>query len=1086
MEIFKLFGSIYIDTDAADKSLQKVEKAAEKLGNGIVSMGDRMSAAGGKLTMGVTTPIVALGAKAVKTAADFESSMSEVSAISGATGEDLQKLESLAKKMGETTRFSASEAAEALKYMAMAGWKTEDMLNGLEGIMNLSAASGENLGATSDIVTDALTAFGLSAADSGHFADLLAKASSNANTNVSMMGETFKYVAPVAGALGYSAEDVALAVGLMANSGIKASQAGTSLRASMTNLAKPTKEMRSVMVALGLATEETANVIDEGKLQRAQAKVENKTIDMEKAQIKYNDAVAKYGAKSSQAQTAALNLAKAENNLEAAVSELNAAMQGKNETTEVNNTLLVDSQGKMKSFREVMNTLRDAFRGLSEEEQAQAAATLFGKEAMSGMLAIINASEEDFNKLASSIDSADGAAKEMADTMNNNLSGQITLLKSQMEAIFIQFAELIMPYLKEGLEWLSKVLTYISSLDDGTKRMIVKIGLLVAVIGPLMTILGKGISTIGTIITVGSKLVGGIGTLIKVGGVLSGGIVKVVGLIGGIAKAVAGFLIPAISSVGAPVLVVIAVIGALIAAGVALYKNWETISEFGGKCWEGIKDFFSGIGEAISNIFRGIGEVISNVFHGIGDMIGGVKDKVVAGVEGMKDGAVQRVTEMSEKISTGFQSIKDGAIQKVTEMGGNVAAGFQNMKDQVTDKIRDLKENWGGKFTEAKEKIVSEVEQMKEGASRKVAEMGEKISTGFQSIKDGAIQKVTEMGGNVAAGFQNMKDQVTDKIRDLKENWGGKFTEAKEKIVSEVEQMKEGASRKVTEMGEKISTGFQNIKDRATEKIQDLKEQWGGRFTEAKDKILTETQELGSKVAEHIGQMRDNALEKISEISENGVAGFLNLRERGAEAVSKLKDTLGGYFENMSTFVSSTFEGIGNRISSLFSGVSDTVKGIIDKVKGFMDFDWKMPKIKLPHFSINWDSSGMLGTLATKIGLPGLPKLDVEWYKGGGIMMEPTAFGINPSSGKMMAGGEAGPEAIAPIDLLKEYIADAVEERDGQLFDVISAILDLLREYLPKCGDMKMVLNTGELVGRLAQPLNEELGWIRHKRERGS
>ena len=204
-----------------------------------------MSAAGGKLTMGVTTPIVALGAKAVKTAADFESSMSEVSAISGATGEDLQKLESLAKKMGETTRFSASEAAEALKYMAMAGWKTEDMLNGLEGIMNLSAASGENLGATSDIVTDALTAFGLSAADSGHFADLLAKASSNANTNVSMMGETFKYVAPVAGALGYSAEDVALAVGLMANSGIKASQAGTSLRASMTNLAKPTKEMRT-------------------------------------------------------------------------------------------------------------------------------------------------------------------------------------------------------------------------------------------------------------------------------------------------------------------------------------------------------------------------------------------------------------------------------------------------------------------------------------------------------------------------------------------------------------------------------------------------------------------------------------------------------------------------------------------------------------------------------------------------------------------------------------------------------------------------------------------------------------------------
>ncbi len=450
MEIFKLFGSIFINTDAADESLHKVENAAEKLGNGIVSMGDKMASAGNKLTLGVTTPILALGTKAVKTAADFESAMSEVSAISGATGEDLKKLEALAKKMGETTKFSASESAEALKYMAMAGWKTEDMLNGLEGIMNLSAASGEELGTTSDIVTDALTAFGLSAADSGHFADLLAKASSNANTNVSMMGETFKYVAPVAGALGYSAEDVALAVGLMANSGIKASQAGTSLRASLTNLADPTDDMKTLMVALGLATEETANIIDDGKLQKAQLKVENKTLDMQKAQIKYNDAVAKYGANSSQAQTAALNLAKAENVLEEAVSALEAARQGEMKTAGINNMLLTDGEGKMKSFREVMKTLREAFRDLSEEEQAQAASTLFGKQAMSGMLAIINASEEDFNKLAASIDSADGAAKEMAGTMNDNLNGQIVLLKSQLEAIFIQFAELIMLWRFQG------------------------------------------------------------------------------------------------------------------------------------------------------------------------------------------------------------------------------------------------------------------------------------------------------------------------------------------------------------------------------------------------------------------------------------------------------------------------------------------------------------------------------------------------------------------------------------------------------------------------------------------------------------
>ena len=184
---------------------------------------------------------------------NFESGMSKVQAISGASGEDLAALTDKAKEMGAKTKFSATESAEAMQYMAMAGWKTGDMLNGIEGIMNLAAASGEDLATTSDIVTDALTAFGLSAQDSTHFADILAQASSNANTNVSMMGETFKYVAPVAGAMGYSAEDVALAVGLMANSGIKASQAGTSLKAALVNMVKPTDDMRGVMERLGIS-----------------------------------------------------------------------------------------------------------------------------------------------------------------------------------------------------------------------------------------------------------------------------------------------------------------------------------------------------------------------------------------------------------------------------------------------------------------------------------------------------------------------------------------------------------------------------------------------------------------------------------------------------------------------------------------------------------------------------------------------------------------------------------------------------------------------------------------------------------------
>ena len=214
--------------DQANESATAIQKIAAS-GEKLKETGDKISSAGEKL-LPVTGVVVGLGTAAVATASEFDSSMSKVSSVSGATGDELDKLREKAREMGAKTKFSASEAADAMNYMAMAGWKTQDMLDGIEGIMNLAAASGEDLATTSDIVTDALTAFGLTAADSGHFADILAAASSNANTNVAMMGETFKYCAPIAGALGFSAEDTAEAIGLMANSGIKSSQAGTALR----------------------------------------------------------------------------------------------------------------------------------------------------------------------------------------------------------------------------------------------------------------------------------------------------------------------------------------------------------------------------------------------------------------------------------------------------------------------------------------------------------------------------------------------------------------------------------------------------------------------------------------------------------------------------------------------------------------------------------------------------------------------------------------------------------------------------------------------------------------------------------------
>ena len=331
---------------------------------------------------------VATAKKTIDVGKSFEAGMSEVQAISGASGKDLEKLSAKAKQMGATTKFSATESATALKYMAMAGWKTNQMVSGLSGVMNLAAASGEDLGTVSDIVTDSMTAFGLKAKDSGHFADVLAKASSSSNTNVAMMGETFKYVAPLAGSMKYSIEDTATAIGLMANAGIKGSQAGTELRSILTRLVKPPKDAAAALSALGIST--------------------------------------------------------------------------------------TKADGSMKPMRQTMAELREKFSGLTDSQKSQYAAAIAGQEAMSGLLAIVNASDSDFNKLQKAIDNSSGAAKKQADIMNNNLQGALYDLGSAAEAVGIGIYEDIKTPLTKAVGVGTKQLRILSSkLKKGGIKKIV-------------------------------------------------------------------------------------------------------------------------------------------------------------------------------------------------------------------------------------------------------------------------------------------------------------------------------------------------------------------------------------------------------------------------------------------------------------------------------------------------------------------------------------------------------------------------------------------------------------------------------------
>ena len=420
LKVGELFASFDLDASGMTGTIRTIETQLEGIGADMIRAGSTLSSM-------VTDPLKGIGKSILSAGMDFTSQMSRVEAISGASAAEMEKLNAEALKMGSTTQFTATEAGQALEYMAMAGWKTSAMINGLEPIMNLAAASGENLADVSDIVTDAMTAFGLEAKKENiaRFSDVLAQAASNSNTNVGLMGETFKYVAPVAGALGYNIEDAAIAIGLMANAGIKGSQSGTALRALLTRLSKPTKEVKTAMKELGLS--------------------------------------------------------------------------------------MTTSTGEMKPLRQLMTEMRGKFSGLTEQEKALYAATLAGQEGMSGLLAIVSASDEDFNKLAASIDNCKGATGRMAATVLANAKGDWTLFQSAVEGAYVALFTLNEQAIRKTIQSMTGLVDKFNALDGPMKQVILKMGILAAAIGPVLMYGGKALMLAGKIAPTIAALVSPLG-----------------------------------------------------------------------------------------------------------------------------------------------------------------------------------------------------------------------------------------------------------------------------------------------------------------------------------------------------------------------------------------------------------------------------------------------------------------------------------------------------------------------------------------------------------------------------------------------
>lgn len=974
-----------VNAELARAPFDEYAAKAEKVGGTLTSVGQKL--------LPLSTGIAGLGVAAVKTTADFDSEMSKVSAISGATGTDLDKLRGKAREMGAKTKFSASEAAQGMQYMAMAGWKTQDMMDGLEGIMNLAAASGEDLASTSDIVTDALTAFGLSAKDSSHFSDILAAASSNANTNVSMMGETFKYAAPVLGSLGYTAEDAALAIGLMANAGIKSSQAGTTLRGAITNLAKPTDTVAAAMDKYGIS--------------------------------------------------------------------------------------LTDSSGKMLSLRELMEQLRQKLGGLSEAEQAQAAAALFGKEAMSGMLAIINGSDKDFEKLAGAIDNCDGSSEKMANTMNDNLQGQITILMSQLQELAISFGEILMPKIRDIVTHIQNFVDKLNAMDEGQKETILRIGMFVAALAPMLMGLGK-------VITFSANVSRALGTL-------SAGLVKAGGFSGVFTKA--------LGLITSPAAIVVGVIAAITAVIIHLWNTNEDFRNTITAIWQKIKDAFTtfaaGISERLSALgitFSDVTSAIKTIWDGFCNLLAPVLEAAFSTIAIALQTAFNVILGIWDVFSAVFSGDWSGAWEAIKGIFSSIWDGLKEYFSTIIGAVKGVADVFLGWFGTNWETVWNGVKTFFEGIWNGISSFFEgiwngistfcttvwngivtnvtafcttvhdTISTIFNAVKD-VVSNVWETIKNVVqvaimfivevvkAAFElitvpfrfiweNCRDTIISVWETIKSAVQTAINFVKDNIITPVMN---AISATITTVWNAIQTTFTTVINAIKSAVQTawnfmknsvitpvmngiktvITTVWNAIKTAVQtvvNAIKTTVQTVFNAVKTTVTTIW-NAIKTGTSTAWNAVKTAVTTPINAAKsavtsAINGIKSTISSVWNSVKSATSSTWNAIKRAITTPINAAKTAVGNAISAIRSKFNFSWSLPHLRLPHPSISGSFS---------LNPPSVPHFSISWYKNGGIMTKPTAFGA--AGDTLLAGGEAGAEAILPLKQFYDRLGDMLDKK---------------------------------------------------------
>lgn len=973
--------------DKLDNSLEEVESSAKKADDGFTMFKATLANLAADAIMRAVDGIKNLVGNVIELGQNFTSTMSEVSAISGATGEDFEKLEACAREYGATTVFSASNAAEALKYMSLAGWDADQSTSALGGVLNLAAASGMELGAASDMVTDYLSAFAMEAGDAAYFADLLSYAQSNSNTTAEALGEAYKNCAANLNAAGQDVETVTSLLEGMANQGYKGSEAGTAMAAIMRDI---TNGMKDGAIKIGKTS-----------------------------------------------------------------------------------VAVMDAQGNFRDLTDILTEVEAATNGMGDAERAVALSSTFTADSTKGLNLILNEGMDNIAGYEEELRGASGSAEEMANIMNDNLSGDVAAMNSAFEELGLKIYDALESKLRAGVQFITNgVIPAIEWLGGH----IPEVTIAVSGLGAVIAAMNWG--------TISSKIAMVKGALIK------------------LAAALGGVSLPAIA--------IIAVITAVALAFTNLWKNNEEFRNKITAIWDGIKAKFDEFGQGIVDRLNALGfefeditEVMKAVWDGFCEVLAPIFEGVFQQISNILNEALDILTGLFDIFAGIFTGDWDMVWQGVQEVFGAVwdfvVATFENWISTFTS-LADTVLGWFGTdwetvwtnvktfFSDTWNAISSFFSGILTGIKTFFTDTWNAIVSFFSGILSGIYSSVTgtmteihdtftniwdSITGFLSGAWETIKNIVTVGIMAVKEIISAAFQiitlpfrfiweNCKDTVLSIWETIKSVIGEKIDAVKEKITTvttaisnvasaAWNAISSTASSLWEGIKGTIGSKIDAAKEKVSTATSAItsvassawssvsstasslwntisstvsskisaaSSAVSSATSTITSVASSAWSSVSSTASSQWESIRSTISSKLSSAKSTvsslMSGITSTMSSGLSSALSTVSGKFSSIYSTISskmsaarDAVGNAISALKSKFNFSWSLPHLKLPHVSISGSFS---------INPPSVPHFGISWYKDGGILTRPTIFGA--AGNNLLAGGEAGAEAVVPLATL--------------------------------------------------------------------